>query len=260
MLRVNVRHERHFRQKGESEVIMMTGRDRQPQADDLSIGERFATTGFAGAQAIAHEARGESETEEGAAYTVARAEVEKIIAAWPKAQRAVAHQMLRQYGTPNEATLTKLFWYHNGPWKRTILASDVVTHNWPAPHSDFLTQVIDYRVPLDMVSSIVQFDGSVMVDRTRGEVAARCDTEAANILALNMVHEIVTGKRTVADARKLDTETVVAYAMGRAAPYAERLLFDVPRGGTADLDKPAIVGAIADQVVGKVKDMIMGEE
>ena len=238
----------------------MTDRDRQPQADKLGTGERAMTTGLAGAQAIAHEARGKSETEKGAAYTVERAEVERIVAAWPKAQQAVAQQMLRQYGTPNEATPTKLFWYHNGPWKRTILANDVVAHNWPAPHSDFLTQVINYRVPPEMVSSLVQFDGSVLVDRTRGEVAARCDTEAANILALNMVHEIVTGKRTVEDARKTDMENIVAYALGRAAPYAERLLFEVPSADTADLDEPAIVGGLAKQVFGKVKDLITGGE
>jgi hypothetical protein len=38
------------------------------------------------------------------------------------------------------------------------------------------------------------FDGSILVDRTRGEVAARCDSEAANVLGLNMVQELVMGK------------------------------------------------------------------
>jgi hypothetical protein len=39
------------------------------------------------------------------------------------------------------------------------------------------------------------FDGSIPVDRTRGEVAARRDSEAANVLGLNMVHELVTGRQ-----------------------------------------------------------------
>ena len=236
----------------------MTERGEQPQPKDLDTGERMATTGRAVIQGIAHEARGEHETEEGARHTTDPAEVERIIEGWPDAQKNVARQMIGKYGSPNEATPTKLFWYRNGPWKRTVLASDVVAHNWPTPHSDFLTQVIDYRVPPEMAHLIAMFDGSILVDRTRGEVAARCDSEAANVLGLNMVHEIVTGKRGVEDARETSVQNTVAYNLGRAAPYAERLLFEVPQGGTEDLDKSMIGGAIAQQTVGKIKDVLTG--
>lgn len=40
------------------------------------------------------------------------------------------------------------------------------------------------------MSELVRFDGSVIIDRTAGEVAARCDMEAMNILTLNLVHDI----------------------------------------------------------------------
>jgi hypothetical protein len=141
-----------------------------------------------------------------------------------------------------------------------VLSRDVVSHNWPAPHSDFLTQAIDYRVPPEMTHLITMFDGSIVVDRTRGEVAARCDSEAANVLGLNMVHEIVTGKRTVEDAREISTQNTVAYNLGRAAPYAERLLFEVPEDGTQDLDHSMIAGKVLQQMAGKVKDVITGRQ
>ena len=64
------------------------------------------------------------------------------------------------------------------PWKRTELTSDAVVHHWPAPHTDFLTQYLDYRVPPEQAHLVAMFDGSILVDRTRGEVAARCDSEA----------------------------------------------------------------------------------
>jgi hypothetical protein len=236
----------------------MTYREGQPQPKDLDTGERLATTGRAVIQGVAHEARGEHETEEGARHRTEAADVERIIEGWPDAQKNVARQMLAKYGPPNEAMPTKLFWYRNHPWKRTVLTSDVVAHNWPAPHSDFLTQVIDYRVPPEMAHLIAQFDGSILLDRTRGEVAARCDSEAANVLGMNMVHEIVTGKRTVEDARETSAQNTVAYNLGRAAPYAERLLFDVPRGGTEDLDESMISEAILQQTAGKIKDVITG--
>ncbi len=236
----------------------MTHGEEQPQPKELDTGERMATTARAVVQGITHEARGEHETEEGACHRMEPGEVERIIAGWPEAQKNVARQMLAEYGPPNEATPTKLFWYRNGPWKRTILSRDVVAHNWPTPHSDFLTQVIDYRVPPERFDDIARFDGSILLDRTRGEVAARCDSEAANVLGLNMVHEIVTDKRSVEDARETAAQNTVAYNLGQAAPYAERLLFGVPQGDTADLDESTISGAIAQQTVGKLKDVLTG--
>jgi hypothetical protein len=237
-----------------------TTKHEQPQPKDLSTGERLATTGRAVLSGITHEVRGAHETDKGAQYTVSEAEVERIIKDWPAAQKNVAAQMITKYGLPNEAMPTKLVWYRNGPWKRTELSSDVVAHNWPTVHVDFLTQVIDYRVPPDMFHLIAQFDGSILCDRTKGEVAARCDSESANVLGMNMVHEIVTGKRSVEDARRTSVENTVAYNLGRSAPYAERLLFEVPQGGTEDLDKSEISGALLRQTGGKIKDVLTGHK
>ncbi|MBD0372708.1 MAG: hypothetical protein ICV60_17820 [Pyrinomonadaceae bacterium] len=232
----------------------------QPQPLDLDTGERLAMTGRAVAQGIAHEIKGEHESQKGARYALSLAEVDKIIEDWPAPQKNIAQQMIEKYGTPNEATATKLFWYENGPWKRTELSRDIVVHNWPTVHTDFLTQVIDYRVPPEMFHLIAMFDGSILLDRTKGEVAARCDSESANVLGMNMVHEIVTGKRTVEDARKTAVESTVAYNLGRSAPYAERLLFEVPQGGTEDLDKSEVSGAILRQTGGKIKDVVTGHK
>lgn len=151
-------------------------------------------------------------------------------------------QMLKQYGAPNEATPTELFWYRNGSWKRTILTSAAVIYNFPIPHSDFLTQYIDYRVPADKFDEIARFDGSCIVDRTAGEAAARWELEAANILTLNLMHDIVTVKTSVEEARKPYAENVTAYTMGRSAPYAERFQFEVPEGGTEDPDESMLGG------------------
>lgn len=232
--------------------------EEQTQPMDLDTGERIRTLAGSAVDATLHQAKGEHETEEGARQTVARGDVETVIEGWPDAQKHVARQMLEKYGPPNEATSTKLFWYRNGAWKRTELTSDSVVHNWPAPHSDFLTQVIDYRVPPEMLQRLAEFDGSILVDRTAGELGARCDSESASVVSLNMAHEIVTGRRTVEDARETLAQNKIGYTLGRAAPYAERLLFDVPRGGTEHLDQPQVARAIADQGAGKFKDLVTG--
>ncbi len=51
-------------------------------------------------------------------------------------------------------------------------------------HTDLLEQFIDYKVPLDKYDDLAKFDGSVGVNRTKGELSARCDAEAHNLLAL----------------------------------------------------------------------------
>ena len=147
-----------------------------------------------------------------------------------------------------------------GPWKRIQVVSDVLTHDCPAPHSDYLTQWIDYRVPVELVGAITRYDGSCLIDRTAGEAAARCDSEAANIITLNLMHEIVIGKRTVEEARQVYAGNMASYTMGRPAPYAERLLFPLPQGGTEHPDEGNMAGAAVRQALGKVKDAITGHE
>ncbi len=235
--------------------------DHEQGSKDMATGERIKTLAGAMTDTMIHKAKGKHETEDGARHTVELATAEQLIADWPDAPQRGARQMLEQYGTPNEATPTKLFWYRNGPWKRTIVTRDVVTHNFPAPHSDYVMQVIDYRVPPEKLEEIGRFDGSCLVDRTSGEVAARCDSEAANTLTLNLMHDIVTGKTTVDEARATFGETMVAYTLGRPAPYAEGLRFAVPDGGTEDEDE-RVIGAVTlgEQAAGKVKDLLSGSD
>lgn len=226
-------------------------------ASDLSTGERMTTLAAAAADAITHKSKGEHETEDGTRSTMDLATVEQLIADWPSAPQRGARQMLERYGSPNEVTPTKLFWYRAGPWKRIIATRDVVTHNFPAPHSDFLTQYIDYKVPLDKFDEIARFDGSCLVDRTSGEAGARCDSEAANTITLNLMHDIVTGRATVDEARRTFGEVMVAYTLGQSAAYAEGLQFAVPDVGTEDQDERVIGGeTLGRQAVGKVADLL----
>lgn len=100
--------------------------------------------------------------------------------------------MLKQYGPRNEGTPVRLIWYNNGPWKRTEVTSDEITHNFPAPHTKFITNWIDYHVPVERFSDLARYDGSCLMDRTAGEAGARCDSEGANMITLNLMHEIAS--------------------------------------------------------------------
>lgn len=158
---------------------------------------------------------------------------------WSAASREAMTEMTAKYGRPNEMTPTMAVWHNNGPWKRTIIYRDAVPHSFPMPHPDVMEQFVDYRVPTDKFDDIAMYDGSVMTERTKGEMSARCDKEGANFLALNLADEIARGRRTVEDARRMYAEQIMAMKAGRPAPYTERLLFAPMPGSSMDPDRPA---------------------
>ncbi len=164
--------------------------------------------------------------------------MEHMIASWPQASQMAAHMAMEKYGPPAETTASMLIWNKSGQWKRTVVYNYEVSHDFPMHHTDVMQQFIDYRVSPDMVEALAKFDGSVVVNRTNGEISARCDALGANILAINLANQIVTGKMSVAEARKTYGEQIMAMKAGRPAPMTEQLNFTVPMGGTADPDKP----------------------
>lgn len=221
---------------------------------NLSTQERMRSLATTKASARRLESEGSSASELGRQQSVPLSDAQAIIAEWPEAPKGEATKFLDHYGPPNEATATKLFWYRTGPWARMELTADEILHKFPTPHTDFLTQYVDYPVNAENAADLVEFDGSVIVDRTAGQIGARCDSEAANTLTLNLAVDIIESRRTVEDARHFFAETLAAYAMGRDAPYAERLQFDPPSGSTADHDEAIIGNAMLDQVGEKIKD------
>lgn len=182
--------------------------------------------------------------------------VRDILDVWPSTPKLVAETMVKFYGQPNEAMLNRMTWYNNGPWKRTVVFPDQIPHDFPEPHVDCLEQTIDYHVPAEKVGLVGQVDGSVIIDRTKGEISAHCDNEGANTLSMNMVHDVVTGKRTPEEAREFIKNEMVEYLMNRPAPYAERFQFELPKGNQWDTDKTVIQDKVLSEAVNKVKETL----
>ncbi len=164
---------------------------------------------------------------------------DEVLASWSDKSKEVAMMMMKKYGQPNEATMHMLVWHNNGPWKRTVVYRDEVQHNFPMPHPDLLEQFINYRMPPEKFSEIAMYDGSVIVERTKGVMSARCDKEEANFLALNLANDIATGKRSVEDAREFYAKTIMELMNGKRSPYTQGLQFQVSASGTADPGQPA---------------------
>lgn len=173
-----------------------------------------------------------------------RVMAERMIARWPTRPRVGALLMIDKYGAPHEATAERLIWNDVGPFKRIAVMKLETPHDFPLPHVDFMEHTILYNVPLDKLGPLLEFDGSSMINRTTGELSARCDLEGHNVLTLNLNHDIVMGTKTVAEARKAFGDIVEQDVKGEHPPYVEALQFTPATMKVAAFpDTPVIPGS-----------------
>lgn len=163
-----------------------------------------------------------------------------IIQHWPAESREAARLVIKRHGEPDEATGSQLTWHRRGPWKRIVATRTFYPHNFPKPHIDAVESCIDYRVPPEKCDELAEFDGSVIVERTAGEVSARCHDLEANFLALNLMHDIVSGRKSVREARAYYAKEVLDAQRKQPTPYMQRLHFSPPAGDAGDADARTI--------------------
>ncbi|HZH67031.1 MAG TPA: hypothetical protein VEY10_19230 [Flavisolibacter sp.] len=144
---------------------------------------------------------------------------------WPAASQMAAKDMMDKYGRPDEMTPTMLVWNNRGPWAKTVVYNKEYLHSFPMQHTDVMQQWVSYKVPTDKLNELAMYDGSVVVERTTGMISARCDKEGANFLALNLAHDIATGKRSVEDAREMYGKEVMKMKSGQMTEYTKGLMF-----------------------------------
>jgi len=167
--------------------------------------------------------------------------VQKHAGAWPEKTRRLAAQLITKYGMPAEATERQISWYGNGPWKKSTLYKEAVAHNFASPHKDVLEQTVSYKVPLDKVAALVQFNGSVVVNRTRGELSSSAESEDLNFLALNVADDVIRGERDVEQARTYYAQIVRAKMIKEPEGYLQSLKFKpMPSAGDPDEIAPLI--------------------
>lgn len=172
-----------------------------------------------------------------------------VINQWPEESREAAKLVIEKYGEPQEVTESLLTWHQAGPWKRIVASREFQRHDFPAPHIDSVESFIDYRVPSEKLTELGEFDGSVMVERTSGELSARCHDEEANCLALNLAHDIVQGAKTVDEARQYYAKEFLDARRKQPTPYMERLRFTTDGGDTSDPDDRVLSDVDLDRAV-----------
>ncbi len=166
-------------------------------------------------------------------------QAEELTRGWPEASRKAIKHMTDTYGPPATVGAGMAIWGETGPWKRTVVFDKEVPHHFPMVHPDVMQQWVNYEAPVDKYDDLARYDGSVVMERTTGEMSARCDKEPANFLAINLAHDVATGKRTVEDARMEYGKQVKELMAGNKSEYTSGIMFAPTATGAAGFkDEP----------------------
>ncbi len=182
-----------------------------------------------------HKEKKVSKAKEAYVMPVSQKGLDKVTASWPTPSKTAIQSLTEKYGLPSSVTDDMVVWNNSSPFKRSIVFREEVTHLFPMQHADILQQTIDYRIPLDKVAALSKFDGSLVVDRTKGELAARGEREELNILALNLADKIVREEISVEQGRRLYMSGAQTLEAGMTAPMLTGLNFK-SQGTTSDPD------------------------
>ncbi len=139
-----------------------------------------------------------------------------VFSTWPRLAQLDARVMLEKYGPPEEVSAMSLTWRAAAPWTRFVVYKDE-----KAP----LEQAVAYRVPPGKVAAVRKFGHGLDVRVAEGVLSVRGDSEAHNLLALNLAGDIADGRMTPAQADHFFIRTLRLEQAGKSSNYTTRLLF-----------------------------------
>ncbi|MBC7834650.1 MAG: hypothetical protein H7Y88_06055 [Phycisphaerales bacterium] len=164
--------------------------------------------------------------------------LDRAINGWESKQLEAVRSTTKKHGMPSDVGPNVVIWHDAKPFKKIAVFREAVDHAFPVPHPDFLMHTISYRIDSERVSDLIASDGSLQVDRTGGCLSAKCDTEAHNVLSLNLANDVLTGKMSVQQARDEHAKIAMGEKQGKSHPYLEELQFEPQNKESArDADK-----------------------
>jgi hypothetical protein len=144
---------------------------------------------------------------------------------WPESSVIAAREMIMKYGDPQETTSDSLIWRNIAPFKKIIVHREVYSHYFPLLHRNSLEHVVDYRAPTGKIDDVWRYNGSIVLNQTKGEMSSYSENEAMNVLALNMAHKIMSGAMSSDAARITYGKETLSFLNGNKTAYTQVLNF-----------------------------------
>lgn len=180
-----------------------------------------------------------------------KAWIDKNMAGWPEKTKEVAAVTISSYGPPQTVGPELLVWGKSGPWKRIQLFREEVPHKFPMPHKDVLQQFVNFEVPADKFDDLANYDGSIVAERTAGELSARCDKEEANFLAINLAADVAEGRKDVSEARDYYANAIKGMLAGKSDPYLMGLKLKTKDDKAGDPDEARFANPMMPKTSGR---------
>ena len=156
---------------------------------------------------------------------VAAKSAAEVLPLWPAASRAIAAQLMDKYGAPDAVEEDGMVWRRRGDWL------------WIAVHRDIdfskgygcLQHAVRYETPIGRWRDLDTLAIGVQYEPIGEVLTAASDSEAANILALNLAVDVVEGRLSAGQARALHAKTLDLALSGKSSASMRKLLFKPAR-------------------------------
>jgi hypothetical protein len=174
-----------------------------------------------------------------------------LTSGWPESSIIAAREMVEKYGDPQETTSNSLIWRNIAPFKEIIVHKEVYSHRFPLLHQNSLEHVVDYKAPTDKIDDVWRYNGSIVLNQTKGQMSSYAESEAMNVLALNLANQVMTGKMSSDAARVTFGKETMNHLNGKKTAYTQVLgfgtQFNTPDEGVSITNKIKWVGDPANQ-------------
>lgn len=148
-----------------------------------------------------------------------------LTSGWPDSSITAAKEMISKYGDPSETTSDSLIWRNIAPFKRIIVHKEVYNHRFPLLHQNALEHVVNYKAQAEKIDDVWRYNGSIVLDRTKGEMSSFAENEAMNILALNLAHDVLSSRMSSDAARVTYGKETIDFLNGKKTANTSVLKF-----------------------------------
>ena len=149
---------------------------------------------------------------------------EATVAQWSDNSAQTARLFMEKYGDPDEVHYGRLVWNNNGPWRRTVVR-DVRPSYVEGDDLGVIEQTIDASLTPEQAAAVSTFDNRVQFNARSGELSARSDREALNMLRLNLAGEVAEQRMSAEQARISYAKILEFEESGKTSPYLLTLRF-----------------------------------
>ncbi|HMT19393.1 MAG TPA: hypothetical protein PKD20_00345 [Candidatus Saccharibacteria bacterium] len=129
-------------------------------------------------------------------------DAESVLGVWPLETREPARELVNMFGEPDEVTIHTLTWNGVEPWKYIKINRAFTEHNFPYSHVDCVEVALFHYISADDLTRLVEFHGGISYVKTLSELRVYCKNLPFISEIFAIMHDLLTKKATVQEARK----------------------------------------------------------